>query len=300
VTNARYITQEDQCFDAETKHTTQERSFVFVAGESSVLDISQTRCFISYDYSSPTSAPSNQPSSEPSSTPSLAPSDSNDSFCGACLSDGEYIFRSTGACDPYGEDVSWDFCGVSGNAQTEFHFWMEDGVCYPGVFGESCGTLSSHPSSQPSAEPSSLPSDQPVSSAPSTLAESAAEMESDEEDSLLSDANLLVSVSVVFVVIITGLVGLGCHHFFGAFWSLRGSAAKPALAINPLGTMGGPAKKVEEAQANLSICLDIVDSDDDGLFHDDAWAASEAARKPIIAGTFVEEDVSLFDSDVFS
>ena len=44
------------------------------------------------------------------------------SLCGACLADGEYIFRSTGACELNGSSVVWDFCGVSGNAQVEFHF----------------------------------------------------------------------------------------------------------------------------------------------------------------------------------
>ena len=154
-TKAWYITQEDQCFDEETRHTTEERSFAFIAGESRGLEVPQTRCFISYAYSNPTGVPS--------SHPSLAPTLNNDAVCGACLADGEYIFRSTGACDPYGEGVSWDFCGVRGNVQDEFHFWMEDGVCYPGVFGEACGSLSAHPTSLPSAEPSGVPSCQPSS-----------------------------------------------------------------------------------------------------------------------------------------
>jgi len=59
--------------------------------------------------------------------------------------------------------VSWEFCGVRGDSQDELHFWMEDGVCYPGVFGGACDSLSSHPTSVPLALPSGEPSGEPSS-----------------------------------------------------------------------------------------------------------------------------------------
>ena len=83
------------------------------------------------------------------------------SLCGACLADGEYIFRSTGACDADGSEVVWEFCGVSGSSQAEFRFWMDEGVCFPGEFGSACGAFSSHPSSVPSSGPSGEPSVSP-------------------------------------------------------------------------------------------------------------------------------------------
>ena len=95
-------------------------------------------------------------------SPGTLPGVGVDSLCGACLADGEYIFRSTGAGDPFGANVSWEFCGMSGDSQDEFHFWMDGGVCYPGEMGGACGSLSSRPTSVPSSEPSVSPSGEPT------------------------------------------------------------------------------------------------------------------------------------------
>jgi hypothetical protein len=297
--HARYITQEDQCFDEETRHTTPERSFALIAGESSTLDIDRTRCFISYEYSSPTSAPSGQPTIGPTMLPTLLPTDSDDSLCGSCLADGEYIFRSTGVCDPFGESVSWDFCGVSGKTQTEFHFWMEDGVCYPGVLGGACDSLSSSPTSIPLEVHFSGTSDSPslLSSASPTVGAKSVGVSSDESTTseVIGDGNvLLFSVSILSLGLFMCALLVGCCYYCGAF-GFR--PREDALKIEELGEV--TKDKLQARQASLSICLDIDDSDHDNEFNSSDKFA-DTPMTPAIAGTFLEEDVNMFHSDVFS
>ena len=284
-THAKYITQEDQCFDEETMHTTPERSFALIAGESSTLDIDRTRCFISYTHASP--------SSMPSSIPTMAPTQAEGSFCGACLADGEYIFRSTGACDPFGESITWEFCGVSGNAQDEFHFWMEDGICYPGVFGGACDILSSHPTSAPSTYHSSEPS----SMSPTISANALGVLKDDHNsgEGLLDGKNILLDSIVISVVGCLAIV-LSLVLYWVIRRRRRGDAHEP-LHLKELGIP--QHNKLKSKPANLSICLDIEDSDDDDAI-ETLQSKPAAIRTPTIAGTFVEEDANMFRSDVFS
>jgi hypothetical protein len=177
---------------------------------------------------------------------------------------------------------------------------MEDGVCYPGEFGGACASLSSHPTSVPSFKPTDSPSGEPSrvpSALPSTVVESVG-MQSGESDekSLLSDKHMLVSVSVLVVVIVSCLVMVGGFYFFGVLKKMSNKDAKSALMIKELGAV--KPTKFEEKQASLSICLDIVDSDEEDWLNN--ASSKPVIRKPTIAGTFIEEDVNMFNSDVFS
>lgn len=57
--------------------------------------------------------------------------DEEDIDCDLTLVDGLYIFRVTGALDPHKRYVEWDFCDVSGEAQNELYFRVQDGDCEP-------------------------------------------------------------------------------------------------------------------------------------------------------------------------
>jgi hypothetical protein len=70
VTGASFITQEDQCFDEETQHTTGELVYTLVVGERSAIGCSVCKAVFTPDTSEPTPAPSGAPSEAPSSQPS--------------------------------------------------------------------------------------------------------------------------------------------------------------------------------------------------------------------------------------
>jgi hypothetical protein len=58
-------------------------------------------------------------------------SDSNKNSGGKCdinLNPGCYIFRVDGAFDPDIEQISWDFCGARGGAQTQLNFCVDDNL----------------------------------------------------------------------------------------------------------------------------------------------------------------------------
>jgi hypothetical protein len=76
----------------------------------------------------------------------------------------------------------------------------------------------------------------------------------------------------------------------------RGDAHEP-LHLKELGIP--QHNKFKSKPANLSICLDIEDSDDDDAI-ETLQSKPAAIRTPTIAGTFVEEDANMFRSDVFS
>mmetsp|Transcript_34441 Transcript_34441/g.64210 ORF Transcript_34441/g.64210 Transcript_34441/m.64210 type:complete len:166 (+) Transcript_34441:130-627(+) len=79
-----------------------------------------------------------------------------------CLSNGDYIFRATGAVDAASANVSWSFCGLMVDVEEELLFSVAEGVCTPVLFGGSCSSGSHLPSGAPTASPSVLPSNQPV------------------------------------------------------------------------------------------------------------------------------------------
>lgn len=75
VTGASFITQEDQCFDEETQHTTGELVFTFVVGERSDTSCTVCKAVFSPDTVSPTSSPTAVPTiPNPTSRPSGEPS----------------------------------------------------------------------------------------------------------------------------------------------------------------------------------------------------------------------------------
>jgi hypothetical protein len=82
--------------------------------------------------------------------------------CKMCLPDGDYIYRATGACDPDGDIVEWDFCGVTGNTQDQLNFQIISGKCYPGTFGGACGVSTRFPTRSPTHAPSTLPTVSPT------------------------------------------------------------------------------------------------------------------------------------------
>jgi hypothetical protein len=107
-----------------------------------------------------------------------------------------------------------------------------------------------------------------------------------DEPSLFDDEKLLISISVVCIVIAIFVACMGCFYFH----NMVNRRAHSVLAIKELGLVN--TKKKEEEEANLSICLDIGDSD--------AGDSPTSARRPMIAGTFMEEDITMFESAVFS
>ena len=70
VNSASFITQEDQCFDEETQHTTGELVYTFVVGERAVTGCTVCKAVFTPDTSEPTKSPTGAPSAQPSSVPS--------------------------------------------------------------------------------------------------------------------------------------------------------------------------------------------------------------------------------------
>lgn len=69
VNSASFITQEDQCFDEETQHTTGELVYTFVVGERAEVGCTVCKAVFTPDTSKPTFSPTIAPSGEPSAVP---------------------------------------------------------------------------------------------------------------------------------------------------------------------------------------------------------------------------------------
>jgi hypothetical protein len=94
VQGSSFITQEDQCFDRETQHTTGELVYTFVVGELSNQSCTVCRAVFSPETSQPTSLPTYALVSE---TPSLMPSTPRPSTTaptGTCLDKVEIVRMS--------------------------------------------------------------------------------------------------------------------------------------------------------------------------------------------------------------
>mmetsp|Transcript_20179 Transcript_20179/g.34023 ORF Transcript_20179/g.34023 Transcript_20179/m.34023 type:complete len:823 (-) Transcript_20179:103-2571(-) len=74
-TSASFITQEDQCTDEQTAHTTNEWAFTFLVGESHV-HVSDIQCYVRFSSAVglPTGVPSGTPSLSPTPLPTVQPS----------------------------------------------------------------------------------------------------------------------------------------------------------------------------------------------------------------------------------
>ena len=47
-----------------------------------------------------------------------------------CLTDGSYVLRSIGRCDPSLSSFTWSFCGIAnGKSLEELHFDILNGAC---------------------------------------------------------------------------------------------------------------------------------------------------------------------------
>mmetsp|Transcript_1473 Transcript_1473/g.2605 ORF Transcript_1473/g.2605 Transcript_1473/m.2605 type:complete len:1291 (+) Transcript_1473:74-3946(+) len=152
---AFYITQEDQCYDEEVKHTANESAFTFAIGESTVSDesIGLTDCRIVYNNAIPTGQPSQEPSGEPSTVPSGEPS-------------GEPSSVPSGA--PSGVPTGVP-SGVPSGVPTIVPTGVPSGVpsCIPS--GEPSGEPSASPTGSPFGGPSKAPTTSPPTSEPSTF-----------------------------------------------------------------------------------------------------------------------------------
>jgi hypothetical protein len=142
---AFYITQEDQCYDEEVKHTANESAFTFAIGESTESDesITLTDCQIVYNNAIPTGQPTEVPSGEPSTVPTSKPSG---------------VPSSVPSGEPSGEPS-----GVPSGAPT--------GVPTIVPSGEPSGTPTCIPTGVPSSDPSGMPTGAPFggpSKAPTT------------------------------------------------------------------------------------------------------------------------------------
>jgi hypothetical protein len=74
-----------------------------------------------------------------------------------CLDSGNYIFRSTGACDPLAYNYTWEFCGMTGGAQEELQFTVVDGKCIRGAVGPVEGVCGKGLTYSPTGSPTELP-----------------------------------------------------------------------------------------------------------------------------------------------
>ena len=87
---------------------------------------------------------------------------SSESKCRSCLSDGSYIFRTTGISEWSEQyDTTWEFCGLALSVEFRFQleFSIKDGKCLPGRFNSAESLCRSTP---PTLSPSELPSLDPT------------------------------------------------------------------------------------------------------------------------------------------
>ena len=73
-TSAHFITQEDQCTDEQTIHTTEEWAYTFIVGESQSLS-TEKQCYVRFSsaIANPTGVPSSTPTTTPTQFPSALP-----------------------------------------------------------------------------------------------------------------------------------------------------------------------------------------------------------------------------------
>ena len=146
---AFYITQEDQCYDEETKHTSNESAFTFAIGESTASDASVplTECYIVYNNAIPTGQPTQRPTGAPTKPPSSQPS-GDPSSSPSSYPSGEPSLSPTG--EP---------SGVPSVEPTRFPTGEPSNV----PSGEPSGTPSRVPTGEPSGVPSGVPTAFPFS-----------------------------------------------------------------------------------------------------------------------------------------
>ena len=146
-----YITQEDQCYDQETMHTSNESAFSFVVGKSETTDhtLPITACNVEYYHMFPTAEPSAQPTS-------CSNSGDCDDLIGCTVDtceEGVCMHDPNSMCDDGVFCNGQEFCGA-GSCQSGAPPYIGTG-CF---CDEANSVIQCGPSSSPSSVPSLSPS----------------------------------------------------------------------------------------------------------------------------------------------